>query len=85
MLKTDENLCAPKCLLQDSHFILIQQTLSGDLEPAWKGLSRDNFQPNIKLERDISLNVCHGAYPGRSFNSNYHEEDFCIKKFLKNN
>ena len=33
-------------------------TLSGDLEPAWKGLSRDNFQPNIKLERDFSLNVC---------------------------
>jgi hypothetical protein len=58
MLKTDENECAPKCLLHDSHFILIQQTLSGDLEPAWKGLSRDNFQPKIKLERDLSLNVC---------------------------
>ena len=58
MLKTDENLCAPKCLLQDSHFILIQQTLSGDMEPAWKGLSRNNFQPKINLERDLSLNVC---------------------------
>ena len=58
MLKTDENLCAPKCLLQDSHFILIQQTFSGDMEPAWKGLSRNNFQPKINLERDLSLNVC---------------------------
>jgi hypothetical protein len=25
MLKLDENLCGPKCLLQDSHFILVQQ------------------------------------------------------------
>jgi hypothetical protein len=75
MLKTDENECAPKCLLHNSHFILIQQTLSGDLEPAWKGLSRDNFQPKIKLERDLSLNVCHETYLGRLFNSNYHKDD----------
>ena len=59
LISTTQDKCGTNCTYLNSNYqLVLTQQVNNNVEPAWKGLSNCNIQPNINLIQDLSITTC---------------------------